>query len=263
MSTYYCLDDSPWFEMIELDGIDSTNNFLKNYKPLHPKNMTLVTAEYQSAGRGQVGNSWESESGKNLLFSLLIHPKNIEADRQFLISQIAALSAKEALDTFTKGLSVKWPNDIYWHDKKIGGMLIENDLTGRMITNCIIGIGLNINQETFHSSAPNPVSLYQITGKYLEKRFILEHFMQRFQARMASLRTDEGKQVQEDYLKALYHKDGYHTFCDKGGMFEARIAGIEPTGHLRLEDTDGAQRTYAFKEVQHVIPIGTAGEIAL
>ena len=155
MNTYYCLDDSPRFEMIELNEIDSTNNFLKSYRPLQPKEVTLVTAEFQTAGRGQIGNSWESESGENLLFSLLIHPQNIKASQQFLISQISALSAKEALEAFTDGLSVKWPNDIYWHDKKIGGMLIENDLSGHTITNCIIGIGLNINQEKFHSPAPS------------------------------------------------------------------------------------------------------------
>lgn len=263
MNTHYCLDDSPRFEMIELNETDSTNNFLKNYRPLEPKETTLVTAEYQTAGRGQAGNCWESETSLNLLFSLLIHPKNIEASKQFLISQVAALAAKEALGEFTDGLSVKWPNDIYWQDKKIGGMLIENDLSGRNIMNCIIGIGLNINQEVFRSTAPNPVSLYQITGKKLERRFVLQLFMKRFNYRMASLAADGGKQVQQDYAQALYRKDGFHLFCDENGQFEARIERIEPTGHLVLERKDGSRTSYAFKEVKHIIPLTPETDIAL
>lgn len=263
MNTHYCLDNSPRFEMIELNETDSTNNFLKNYRPLEPKETTLVTAEYQTAGRGQTGNSWEAEAGQNLLFSLLTHPRNIEASKQFLISQVAALAAKEALGEFTDGLSVKWPNDIYWQDKKIGGMLIENDLSGRLIMNCIIGIGLNINQEVFRSDAPNPVSLYQITGKKLERRFVLELFMKHFNRRMASIAADGGKQVQADYAQALYRKDGFHPFCDENGHFKARIHRIEPTGHIVLERTDGSQRTYAFKEVKHLIPLTRDAEIAL
>lgn len=263
MNTYYCLDDSPRFEMIELNEIDSTNNFLKSYRPLQPKEVTLVTAEFQTAGRGQIGNSWESESGENLLFSLLIHPQNIEASQQFLISQISALSAKEALEAFTDGLSVKWPNDIYWHDKKIGGMLIENDLSGHTITNCIIGIGLNINQEKFHSPAPNPISLFQIIGKKIEKRFVLERFMKTFNTRISSLKIDGGEQVKQDYIQALYRRNGMHPYADETGRFEARIVKIEPTGHIVLEKVDGSRHTYAFKEVKHLIPLNQETDIAL
>ena len=123
---------------------------------------SVVVADFQTAGRGQIGNTWESEAGKNLMFSLVLYPTCIPANRQFLISQIAALSVKETLDSYTDHVTVKWPNDIYWKEKKICGMLIENDLMGRNINQSIAGIGININQEIFHSSAPNPVSLLQI-----------------------------------------------------------------------------------------------------
>lgn len=105
----------------------------------------------------------------------------MEAKQQFLISQIVSLAIKEELDTYTTDISIKWPNDIYWKDKKICGMLIENDLMGRNISQSIAGVGININQEVFHSSAPNPVSLFQITGKQYDIFNILEHIMLRIQ----------------------------------------------------------------------------------
>ena len=254
MNTYYCLDDSPRFEMIELNEIDSTNNFLKSYRPLQPKEVTLVTAEFQTAGRGQIGNSWESESGENLLFSLLIHPQNIKASQQFLISQISALSAKEALEAFTDGLSVKWPNDIYWRDKKICGMLIENDVMGQNIAQSIIGIGMNINQRVFRSNAPNPISLAQITGKDYDLRSVLSLFLSKFYTRYLQLLRDETESLRAEYRRHLFRGDGFHRFRDSQGIFDGRIAGIEPDGHLLLEDSEGNVRSYAFKEVQFVLP---------
>ena len=109
---------------------------------------SVVVADFQTAGRGQIGNTWESEAGKNLMFSLVLYPTCIPANRQFLISQIAALSVKEALDLYADHITVKWPNDIYWKDKKICGMLIENDVSGHHIRRSIAGLGININQES-------------------------------------------------------------------------------------------------------------------
>ena len=119
----YILDDSPWFEWIRLHSTDSTIDFLKHYRPVSPKDMILVTADFQTAGRGQAGNSWESEAGKNLLFGLLFHPREVEANRQFILSQAVALSICETLSDYAEDIRIKWPNDIYWKDRKICGML--------------------------------------------------------------------------------------------------------------------------------------------
>ncbi|MBP1664245.1 MAG: biotin/acetyl-CoA-carboxylase ligase, partial [Bacteroidetes bacterium] len=124
----------------------------------------IVYTGFQTAGKGQTGNSWESEPNKNLLFSVLLRPRSIKADKQFILSQITGLAVKKVLDKFTGDISIKWPNDIYWKEKKIGGILIENSLIRDCINTCVIGIGLNVNQEKFLSDAPNPVSLKQITG---------------------------------------------------------------------------------------------------
>lgn len=152
--------------LIHINETNSTNNYLQSLcSEQKVEELTVVVADFQTSGRGQRGNSWESAPGKNLLFSTVIFPEFLEARRQFLISQVISLAIKEELDTYTSDISIKWPNDIYWKEKKICGMLIENDLMGRNINQSIAGIGININQEIFHSSAPNPVSLLQITGE--------------------------------------------------------------------------------------------------
>ena len=157
-------------KIIRLVETDSTNNYLREQsaKARLPEG-SLVIADFQTAGKGQVGNSWESEAGKNLMFSILLYPDFLPANRQFLISQIASLSVKETLEKYTDSVTVKWPNDIYWKDRKICGMLIENDLSGQYLYCSVVGIGLNINQEIFRSDAPNPVSLTQITGKTYDR----------------------------------------------------------------------------------------------
>ena len=222
-------------KIIRLVETDSTNNYLREQsaKARLPEG-SLVIADFQTAGKGQVGNSWESEAGKNLMFSILLYPDFLPANRQFLISQIASLSVKETLEKYTDSVTVKWPNDIYWKDRKICGMLIENDLSGQHLYCSVVGIGLNINQEIFRSDAPNPVSLTQITGKTYDREDVLVCFLRIF--------------------FNYYHGDGYYFYIDENGSFEACIHAIEPTGHLILQLRDGERRRYAFKEVTTVVP---------
>ena len=214
---------------------------------------SVVVTDFQTAGRGQVGNSWESEGGRNLMFSVILYPDFLPANRQFLISQIAALSVKETLDQYTDDITVKWPNDIYWKDRKICGMLIENDLTGQSLFCSVIGIGININQQEFRSNAPNPVSLTQITGREYDLDEILNSFLERLYNRYLGLIREQEDEIRNDYMAALYRGKGFHAYRDEQGTFQARIRGIEPTGHLILELNDGEVRRYAFKEVSTVI----------
>ena len=138
--------------LIHISETNSTNSYLQTLcaKQQGVAAFTTVVADFQTSGRGQRGNSWESEPKKNLLFSFVLFPDFLEARRQFLISQIVSLAIKEELDSYADDFSIKWPNDIYWKDKKICGMLIENDLMGRNISQSISGIGINVNQEAFH-----------------------------------------------------------------------------------------------------------------
>ena len=213
---------------------------------------SVVIADFQTAGRGQIGNVWESEAGKNLTFSLVIYPSCIPVNQQFLISQIAALSVKETLDHYVDNVTVKWPNDVYWKDKKICGMLIENDLSGRSIATSIIGIGLNVNQGTFRGDAPNPISLAQILDKEINKEEVLQRFLSTFYSYYLDLLQEQYSKIREHYDASLYRRSGFYAYKDKQGTFEAEIAGIEPTGHMLLRLQDGSVRRYAFKEVAYV-----------
>lgn len=237
-------------QIIRVGETHSTNNYLRELlaKGALPEG-SVVIADYQTAGKGQVGNSWESEAGKNLMFSLLLYPGFIPANRQFLISQIASLSVKETLDAYVGGVTVKWPNDIYWEDRKICGMLIENDLSGQHLYSSIIGIGININQEKFRSNAPNPVSLIRITGKSYDRDEVLIRFLRIFFRYYCLLAEEKEEEIRAAYMAALYRADGYHPYADEHGRFQARIHAIEPTGHLILQLPDGECRRYAFKEV--------------
>ena len=149
---------------------DSTNRLLKALLRDQPlPEGTVVRSGYQLAGRGQGSNRWESQKGRNLLCSILLRPIHVAIEEQFILSQMVALailrSLQEALPEEATAFNLKWPNDIYWNNRKLGGILIENSLRGSAITECIIGIGLNINQLQFCSDAPNPVSLRQISGR--------------------------------------------------------------------------------------------------
>lgn len=160
--------------IIRLEETDSTNRYLKSYIPEADEEMTVVVADYQSAGKGQGTHSWESERGKNLLFSILVHPHWVPVARQFMLSMAGALALKDALDSYVEGITLKWPNDVYWNDKKISGTLIENSIDSHGIKRCVFGIGVNINQAEFHSDAPNPVSLFQILGYKVDREEVLQ-----------------------------------------------------------------------------------------
>ena len=235
----------------------STNDYLANLcRESKAKEFYTVMAESQTKGKGQRGNSWESESGKNLTFSTVLYPTALEANKQFILSMLAALACHEALSNYTNGFSIKWPNDIYWKDKKIGGILIENELEGKYITQSIIGIGLNINQEAFYSDAPNPVSLKQIIGAEVNLQEVL---MKVVHGIIGGYRQIEANfnisqlAISAMYRKHLYRRKGLFPYRDAQGDFLAEHQEVEPDGHLVLKDEQGALRRYAFKEVTFVL----------
>ncbi|MDR0845145.1 MAG: biotin--[acetyl-CoA-carboxylase] ligase [Tannerella sp.] len=238
-------------QLIHLHETASTNRYLQKWADTgEPESESVVITDFQTAGRGQPGNQWESESGKNLTFSTLLYPVHFTAQQPFLITELAALSVKYTLDHYVPDITIKWPNDIYWKDKKICGILIENEITGNFITRSIIGIGMNLNQQTFHSGAPNPVSLTQITGRSCDRMEALDRWRSIFHPLYQQLESGETEQFHQNYMSALYRREGFHAYQDAEGRFEARIHHIELSGHLTLERRNGALSRYAFKEVQ-------------
>lgn len=240
--------------LVYLKETESTNKYLNDLcNKQCVGELTTVTTDFQTSGRGQRGNSWESEREQNLMFSFVLYPTFLKARKQFLLSQIISLAIKEELDIHVSDVSIKWPNDIYWKEKKICGILIENDLTGRNICQSIAGIGININQEEFYSPAPNPVSLYQITGKRHDVFKILKNIMIRVQSYYAKLQKGDITQITNQYEKSLFRKEGMHRYKDVDGEFLARIICVEPEGRLILEDEKQVRRAYMFKEVEYLL----------
>jgi len=214
-----------------------------------PEGFTLQ-AGFQTAGKGQIGNSWESAADKNLLFSMVLYPVHIAPDEQFLVSQLVSIGIKRVLDEYAKDITVKWPNDIYWDDKKIAGILIENSLQGNRIKAVVIGIGLNVNQREFVSNAPNPVSLLQIIGKRQNRTQLLEKISKSILSVYEELDADK---IRSEYAKALYRKAGFYTFSTDTESFQARIETVCPDGQLVLETDKGDRKEFYFKEVKFVI----------
>lgn len=226
----------------------------------------LVTTDYQTHGHGQVNTVWESARGENLLFSFLFRPQHIAAVEQFFLSEIACLAVVHTLDTYTEGISVKWPNDVYHHDRKICGMLLRHTLSGAQISATLVGIGLNLNQKQFVGDAPNPVSLRQIIGRPVDREEVLCRFAHHFDRLLRAVthphpdeRLAQRQHLHREYLRRLYHRDGAHDYVDaaSGETFSAHIVDIAPTGQLTLRTTDGRLRHYHFKEVRFVVPLPT------
>jgi len=233
------------FKIIHIPETDSTNRYLRELKA---EGDVLVQTDYQTAGRGCGTNRWESERGQNLLFSLLIHPKQVPASKQFLISMVTANSISKVVSKYVENVSVKWPNDIYVGDRKICGILIQNTLQGGTIKDSVIGVGLNVNQLRFVSDAPNPVSLANLTGRTFDREQLLHELLEAFEAEWAD---PEG--VRARYLAQLYRRKGFFRYRDAYGEFVAELVTVEDDGHLVLRCVDGYTHRYAFKEVQFII----------
>lgn len=228
----------------------STNEVLQEM--LHTKRLPegfVVYTHYQTAGKGQTGNHWESEKGKNILFSMVLYPLELPIDEQFLISQLVGVAIKKSIDQFVENVSIKWPNDLYIGEKKIGGILIENSWKGMKIRQSVIGVGLNINQNTFVSDAPNPVSLSQLTGKTYDLDVLLSNIIGNI---LELYRQSDKIRIRNLYHQSLYRKNGFFRFKDNQESFKAQIITVFPDGQLELETETGIRKLFYFKEVQFI-----------
>lgn len=235
--------------------LGSTNTELKRL--LNERKLaehSVVITNHQTAGKGQVGNKWESEQNSNLTFSLLLKPTFLAPHLQFYISKAVSLALIDTIKQVSQqDATIKWPNDIYINDSKVAGILIENSILGSALDYCIVGIGLNVNQEAFISDAPNPISLKQLTGQHFELELLLELLLDNINERYHQLETHRMALINDDYLTNLYRKEGTYSYRDDKETFEAQIASVNEMGLLTLVDTNKQKREYAFKEVQFVM----------
>ena len=240
-------------ELLWLEKTPSTNTWLKeNLGSVAP--MTMVCAKDQTAGRGQRGNSWEAQPGKNLTFSFWFRPEGIRPAEQFVISEAVALAVVAVLSKYGIEAKVKWPNDIYVGDRKICGILIENSILPESISSSIVGIGLNVNQKNFLSDAPNPVSMTMLSGE----EFLLEEVASRMGEELEKFlnMVDDWDRLHRLYMDRLWRRDGLYPYRETatGRKFLGSIKNVESSGHLIITDSkSGENRRYAFKEIAFIL----------
>lgn len=246
-------DIIPIYPIIHVEEISSTNEYFKlqaNFDGVGEG--AIVYADYQTKGRGQKGNVWESEKGKNLLFSMVLCPHILKINEQFIISQIVSLAIQEFLNTETGSVKIKWPNDIYWRDQKICGILIENILKEATIERSIVGVGLNVNQTEFSGWIPNPVSLKMINGRNYDIKSVAEKIQTRILTYYHQLKKGNIEEIRKKYKANLYRYEGYYMYADAQGVFEARIKDVENNGVIVLETKEQTEKKYFFKEVKYI-----------
>jgi BirA family biotin operon repressor/biotin-[acetyl-CoA-carboxylase] ligase len=214
---------------------------------------TIVSANFQTAGKGYSGNSWESEDGKNLLISIILFPSFIRPADQFYISMTISLGICDFITRFVPACSVKWPNDIYIKNDKIAGILIESAIIADKFEYSIAGIGLNINQEKFTSHAPNPVSLKQITGNTYDLQTSLALLTTDLDKRYKHMIAGDNENIRKDYESKLYRINNWSEFKDNNGIFTGKILTIGDYGRLKIETKDRKIREYFFKEVEFIL----------
>lgn len=209
----------------------------------------IIVASHQSAGRGQRGNSWHSEVGENLTFTLVIEPRHIPVNEQFKVSMITSLAVVGALADFGIEAQIKWPNDIYVGEQKICGILIEHSFSSYLLDRSMLGVGINVGQTHFDESLTNPTSMALQGVVGVGTDVVLEHFCSAF-SKFYGLETSALAQL---YMNVLYRRDGIFPYRDAKGNFMASITSIDPlSGVLTLKDSFGVLRPYYFKEVSFV-----------
>ncbi|MBC7566203.1 MAG: biotin--[acetyl-CoA-carboxylase] ligase [Pedobacter sp.] len=240
--------------LITLKEVASTNTFLKDglskFEPFLEG--TVIMAEKQFSGRGQTNNTWLSEPGQNLTFSILLCPSFLKVDRQFELNKAISLALNDVLREYAGNSAViKWPNDSYIGNKKIGGMLIENIVNGNSIRHAIVGIGLNINQIDFPSSLKNVTSLKKELHKDYDLNVLLGEICNAIEARYLQLRAGHYTKLTAEYLDRLYLLDEWSNFKIEGICRSGKIVGISGSGQLEVETTNGLM-VFNNKEIEFI-----------
>jgi BirA family biotin operon repressor/biotin-[acetyl-CoA-carboxylase] ligase len=237
---------------IELFTIDSTNNYAmqKAHEGLASHGTVYIT-EHQTAGKGQRNKSWAVNPGENITMSCVIEPKGPNTGRPFLLSAAIGLACRDFFNDYTNGdTTIKWPNDVYWRDRKAGGILIENIYRASTWQFAIAGMGININQTLFPAHLPNAVSLKQVTGRHHNRVELARELCNRLDHRYQQF-LENGDQLMEEYNNNLY-KLGEKTRLKKDNIvFETTIKGVSPLGQLITHDK--IERRFEFGEVEWMI----------
>jgi BirA family biotin operon repressor/biotin-[acetyl-CoA-carboxylase] ligase len=241
--------------IIRLPETKSTNSYaIELLSKEHPEEGCVIITDYQTQGKGTDTNTWESEKGKNLTFSLILYPK-LAADQQFLLNKAISLGIYDFLVKEIPGhkISIKWPNDLYVEDQKVCGILIQNAVMGNKLQYMVAGIGLNVNQTLFISDAPNPVSLKMITSLEYNLDEILQKLLYSILERYTHISPETAGKIESDYQTVLYRQGEWHDYIVKGVKVFSKITGTNAYGQLLLKNQTGKTIVCDLKEVKFII----------
>ena len=244
------------FRIIHKEQLGSTNDHaLERITNGVAAEGDVIWADEQTNGRGHGSNTWESERGKNLTFSVILKPHFIDPSKQFVINQMISLSIVHLLENhLEKRIMIKWPNDIYVENEKVAGILIQNILSGNVIDYSVAGIGLNVNQEHFTSDAPNPVSMIRFTCTEMPLEELLNELLSITGGMYEKLRMPAfHNELHDIYIDHLFRYGEWADYMANGEVFRAMITGINTYGQLRLKTEKGEEKLFGFKEVEFVI----------
>ncbi len=233
-----------------LASVPSTNRYCEALDLAEVEDFTCYWALQQTAGIGQRGNHWEAEPGKNLTFSLVLHPTFLPADRQFKLTEALSLALCDCLKD-TKDLKVKWPNDIYVGKRKICGTLVSTRLQGAQIASAICGIGLNVNQTVFPDWVPNPTSMALLTGEEYDLEPLLKKILACIEKRYNDLKN--GIDPEPEYLAHLLNINVTARYIYNEEELTATLTGIDPHGRLLLTTADGRHLSCGMKEITFLV----------
>lgn len=241
---------------IYVKSLASTNSYASELmRQISVADGTIIYTFEQKKGRGQRGNSWESEPNKNVTLSLVLHPQFLTVEDQFLLTKIAALAIADLMAELLNSsasshrICIKWPNDVYVDDKKIAGILIENFLREHTIQSSVIGIGINVNQAHF-AAAPNATSVYLLTGKTMELKECIDLFCQYAEVRYLQLKANKLQKLSDDYLQHLYRLNEWNIYTSvQEPAFQGKIKGVSKMGKLLLERKSGELNEFDMKEI--------------
>lgn len=251
------------FTFLHISTIDSTNAYLQRLQDTSEINGFVVSADEQTAGKGMGCNSWESAKGQNLTFSLALDTSWLPAPDQFILSQLVPLAILEVLDNYlpSEKLSIKWPNDIYYDRHKLGGILINNTISGAYLDHSIIGIGLNINQTKFMDWPMHPISMQMITGRTFDLKPLMEETVSHIAILVNQMQRsmiekgigDTRESINNRYYARLYR---YHEWADyevNGKRLHLFMTDIDQFGRLQLTDETHMQHCFDIKEIRFLI----------
>ncbi len=241
--------------IIHLKSVDSTNSYASELLRQNsiPEGSLIYTFE-QTNGRGQRGSTWESEPNKNIALSLILYPSFLSLEKQYLLTKITSLAVAdlmaEMLESTEKNgrIKIKWPNDIYVGEKKIGGILIENSLRESQLQSSIIGIGININQTHFKTTNQS-TSIALLANKEFDLKLIMERLCVYIEARYLQLKANKLGNIDFEYLQRLYRLNTWNHFSSNNELFEGKITGVSDSGKLQVILKSEEIREFDLKEI--------------